>query len=410
MILFFVSCAGLVILGAAFYLWPVKVSDDEARQLAEANLRWYRLREQELARDGDEQLKEDIRLRLLEDEARITEAAAGDHEAVVTDAAGFPAWMLLPAMGVASLVLYYLLGASADVQITQRLQDFSADTAQENIAQLMADMEARSERRPDNLHYMALLGRFHMGREDYASALSVYERLLAQVPEDGQALAFASQAEYLSAGRTLTDRARLRAEQALAADPHQRTALSLLGMASFEQKQYRAAIGYWQRLKATEPVNSDSARMIESVIAQAQQQLGETPTGGTPSRNSGAESPAVESALGVTVRVELPDGADIAPADTVFILARSAQSQSRMPIAVKRLTGRDLPVTLRLDDSLSMAGQKLSEAESVIVAVQVSADGRPGEASAKWLGTLGPIAPSASEEPLLITLKANPGR
>jgi cytochrome c-type biogenesis protein CcmH len=57
-----------------------------------------------------------------------------------------------------------------------------------------------------------------------------------------------------------------------------------------------------------------------------------------------------------------------------------------------------LPLTLRLDDSNSMAGQKLSAAESVVVVVQVSPDGTPGEASATWLGQLGPLAPSTDTE------------
>ena len=115
-------------------------------------------------------------------------------------------------------------------------------------------------------------------------------------------------------------------------------------------------------------------------------------------------APAVVSRAGVTVSVSAPAGATIDPADTVFILARNADSQSRMPIAVQRLTGAQLPVTLRLDDSNSMAGQKLSAASSVIVAVQVSPDGRPGEANARWLGQAGPVAPSVDDTPVSIVL------
>jgi cytochrome c-type biogenesis protein CcmH len=113
------------------------------------------------------------------------------------------------------------------------------------------------------------------------------------------------------------------------------------------------------------------------------------------------------SGAGVTVSVSAPAGATIDPADTVFILARNADSQSRMPIAVQRLTGAQLPVILRLDDSNSMAGQKLSAASSVIVAVQVSRDGRPGEANARWLGQAGPLAPSVDDTPVAIVLVPN---
>jgi cytochrome c-type biogenesis protein CcmH len=393
--LFLVACAAMLALGALVFVVPPRSLEQDDESVAQANLRWYRQREAELARDGDETLREDAQLRLLED--------AADPPPAVAYSRSFRAWLLVPVLLALSCGLYVLLGAAPDVMIAQRLASYDDSTAQPQITQLMADIEARSQARPSNLHYMALLGRFYMGAQQYERARQVYERLLEQVPEDGQALAFVAQAEYLANGRQLTERARLRAEQSLAADPHQRTALSLLGMASFEQEQYRAAITYWQRLLATEPPNSEGARMIAQVIESARARL-EGGAGPVAADATAAQAPAGK---GVTVRVELPEGATIAPTDTVFVLARDAQSGSRMPIAVQRLSGSALPITLRLDDSRSMAGQKLSEAEAVIVAVQVSADGRPGEAGATWLGQLGPLTPSLSVEPLLITLAPN---
>lgn len=403
MILFSAVCAGLIVLGSVFILWPNRIGDEEASKLAEANLKWYRLREAELGSEEDDALREDIQLRLLEDESGPAIGVSNTLQESQSSTR-FQTWLLLPLIAIASFGLYFVLGAAPDVKIAKRLQNYGAETGPDEIQQLMKEIEDRSIERPDNLHYMALLGRFYMSSENYTNAQTVYERLLTAVPEDSQALAFAAQAEYLASGRQLTDQARLRAEQSLAADPHQRTALSLLGMASFEQKNFRAAINYWQRLKATEPVNSEGARMIANVIAQAQQQLGEgTPTVGTAASTA---QPTDATGRGITVSVQLPENVSLAPTDTVFVLARNAQTQSRMPIAVKRLTGQELPITLRLDDSLSMAGQKLSETPSVIVAVQVSPDGRPGEAGATWLGQIGPVAPSDSQEALVVTLKA----
>jgi cytochrome c-type biogenesis protein CcmH len=207
----------------------------------------------------------------------------------------------------------------------------------------------------------------------------------------------------------------LRAEQALAIDPHQRTALGLLGMAAFEQQQYRAAISYWQRLLVVEQPGTDGARMIASVIETARQRLvatGELPdTAAVAVADTGIDSGATaeitagEATPGVTVRVELPQGAELAPSDTVFVLARNADSDSRMPIAVQRLQAAQLPLTLRLDDSNSMAGQKLSGTESIVVVVQVSPNGTPGEASATWLGKGGPLAPSLDLAPVEIVLQ-----
>ncbi|NND67000.1 MAG: cytochrome C biogenesis protein, partial [Halioglobus sp.] len=250
---------------------------------------------------------------------------------------------------------------------------------------------------------------YYMGRERFAEAAELYSVMLEEAPEDSQILAFAAQAEFLAAGRKLSDHARLLAEQALAANPHQGTALGLLGMASFEEGKYRAAVAYWERLLVMEQPGSESARLIEDVIAQAKAQLGEGE--GALAAHASPATPTTPqvSSPGVTVSVRLPEGGAVNPGDTVFVLARNADGASRMPLAVQRLRGSQLPLTLRLDDSSSMAGQKLSAVASVIVAVQVSPDGRPGEDGASWLGEAGPLAPSLEPEPVEIVLAPTQG-
>ena len=402
---FIVGCAVLVLLSGLFYLFPRRRSGGADEELERANIEWYRLRQAELAEEGADALQDDARLRLLEDEqqagavARPAPAATGS----------FPGWVLLPVVALLSSLLYYQLGAAPDVLISRQLQALENSDDPAQTAALIDAIRDRVDQRPGNLDYVALLGRYYMGRQEYARAAATYAELARQAPEDAYALAYAAQAEYLAAGRQLSERARMWAEQALAIQPHQRTALGLLGMASFEQQQYREAIGYWQRLLVTEQPGSESANMINGVIEAARQRLGETgetavAAAHTP-QSDGAAGDVAASGAGVTVRVALPEGAQVAPSDTVFVLARNAASDSRMPIAVQRLQAGQLPVTLRLDDSNSMAGQKLSATESVLVVVQVSPDGRPGEAGATWLGEAGPLAPSTALEPLEIVLQ-----
>ena len=402
---FTVGCAVLLLLSGLFYLFPRRRSGGADEELERANIEWYRLRQAELAEEGADALQDDARLRLLEDEqqagavARPAPAATGS----------FPGWVLLPVVALLSSLLYYQLGAAPDVLISRQLQALENSDDPAQTAALIDAIRDRVDQRPGNLDYVALLGRYYMGRQEYARAAATYAELARQAPEDAYALAYAAQAEYLAAGRQLSERARMWAEQALAIQPHQRTALGLLGMASFEQQQYREAIGYWQRLLVTEQPGSESASMINGVIEAARQRLGESGETAVAAAHTlqadGAAGDVAASGAGVTVRVALPEGAQVAPSDTVFVLARNAASDSRMPIAVQRLQAGQLPVTLRLDDSNSMAGQKLSATESVLVVVQVSPDGRPGEAGATWLGEAGPLAPSTALEPLEIVLQ-----
>lgn len=396
MITFWLACAALVLLSGLFYLFPGRALRRPLDDRARANLEWYRLRRSELAEDGDTGLETDAQLRLLEDDQRQVEAPP---RAASTR---FPVWLLLPVIAVAAGGLYYQLGAAPDVGIAKRLQALDERTDDTAMLALMDAIAARAAQRPDNLHYLALLGRFYMGQGDYAQAAETYRLLVAAAPQDAQALAYAAQANYLAAGRELDPESQALAEQSLAINPHQRTALGLLGMAAFERGQYRAAIQYWERLLAMETAGSEGAQMIAGVIDQARERLGE-PVAEAPKDN------AAELSVGLSLRVLAPEGASLDPADTVFVLARSAASDSRMPIAVQRLRADQLPATLRLDDSNSMAGQKLSEAGEVVVVVQVSPDGTPGEDNASWLGRAGPLQPSRSAQPLSITLQPRPG-
>lgn len=390
---FWLACLGLVLFSGLFYLMPHKGRWRPVDDRRQANLEWYRLRQRELAEAGEESLETDAQLRLLEDSPRESDNGG------LPARRRFPAWVLLPVVAVMAAGLYYQLGSAEDVQIAQRLEALDEHTEEADLEALMERIGARAARRPGNIHYRSLLGRYYMGQGEFQQAADHYAQLLEEAPEDPQALAYAAQANYLAAGRELDARSQAMAEQALSINPHQRTALGLLGMVAFERGQYRAAIQYWERLLAMEAPDSEGAEMIAGVIDQARRQLGEAPAP-APEPASGSEG-----AAGVTVTVSLPEGAEVDPDDTVFVLARAARGDSRMPIAVQRLSAGQLPTTLRLDDSSSMAGQKLSEADEVMVVVQVSPEGTPGEASATWLGSTGPVRPSLSERPRQITLR-----
>jgi cytochrome c-type biogenesis protein CcmH len=395
---FLLGCAALLLLSGLFYLVPTVFRGDTEKTMADMNVDWFRQREEELQAEGNSTLMQDAQQRLLEDLSGDMSATPSNGP-VVRQQSRFRGWLLFPIVAVSSSALYYLLGSASDVVISEQLSAISQQGTPQQMSAVIEAIEKRSLQRPKNLHYLSLLGRYYMGQEDYIRAVATYESLALEVPEDSQVLALAAQAGYLANNRQLSGNGRLQAEQSLAIDPEQRTALGLLGMASFEQGQFSAALNYWQRLLALEPPNSETAQMILGIIERARQQIA--------SSEGGSIEPQLnpQPMLGVTVNVSAPPGNAVADTDTVFVLARGANADSRMPIAVQRLTGSQLPFELRLDDSSSMAGQKISQAELVVVVVQVSPDGKPGEANASWLGNGGPVAPSLDTTPLEIVLR-----
>jgi cytochrome c-type biogenesis protein CcmH len=408
------ALAALFVLMPGLFLRSRRIEDRES-----SNRDWFLRRQSELeggeaavdtgaGRPGSTEpalqaeLLQDARLRLLEEadaEARESGASAPPH-GLVNRAA------LLVVIAIVSAGLYWQLGSSADVAIARELNALDAESSEADYRRLMLRVEDRAIQRPDNLNYQAMLGSFYMNEGDYGRARELYAGLAEEAPNDAGAAALAAQAGFLAAGRQLTAEDQLLAERALSINPHQRTALGLLGMVSFEQGEYQAAINYWRRLLVMEDPSSPSAEMIRGVIARAEAQLGGASPGAVASAapaaagapaGGGAATPA-PAGDGVTLRLELAQGSRASPGDTVFVFARNPALDTRMPVAVKRLTAGQLPVTLRLDDASSMAGQKISELAAVEVVARVSPSGQPGEQHATFQATVSDLSPGPGEQ------------
>lgn len=371
------------------------------------NLQWLRLRQAELVGQSP-MLRDEAALRVLSDgvsETAVGEFASPDERGLSKGAAAEPRkepwrelgvqedrslevreheprafWKLLAIVGfvlaIAPILIYQQLGSIDDVLIAEDLIALGNGEDSVERGPLIQRIEARSQQRESNLAYLNLLGRIYMADEDYAAAQRSFDTLAEKAPESPEALAMAAQASFLAAGRRLDSDAQLSAEKALAIDPKQRTALGLLGMAAFERGAFSGAVEYWTRLQQQEAPGSNEYQMLSNVIQVAKEQAGgtlATPTGD-------AET------LGVNVEVKLDDGLQADAEAVVYIFARSLGSDAGPPIAVARLKGIDLPAQLRLTDSDSMAGQKLSDAAEVRVFAQVSLNGKPGMANSLYSG------------------------
>ena len=353
----------------------------------ETNEDWLRLRQRELAGEVEAaQLREEAALRLLEDQAGEVppEISSRPSYSVLTQLAG------VAVAALSAWLLYRMLGGWEDVQIAEQLGQIE-QSQPEVVLALIDRIAVRAEARPDNADYALLLGEYYLSGNEPAEALRYYERLIEAGATAPEILGKAAQSEFLSSGRVLSLRARARAEQALAVDPMQAAALATLGMAAFEEAEYRQAIVYWQRLRELEPPGSPGYDMLGQIIERARQELGEP-------------LPEPVATPGVEVEISL-SGDQPLPADAVlFVLARPEGAEAGMPIAVVRQTPSSWPLTVRLDDSASMAGQQISNFSAVSIEVQVSANGQPGRDNA-LIWNARPSVPVGFGEPLKIRLQ-----
>jgi len=92
----------------------------------------------------------------------------------------------------------------------------------------------------------------------------------------------------------------------------------------------------------------------------------------------------------------------VAPGDTVFIFARAAEGP-RMPLAVLRKRGSDLPAEFTLDDSMAMAPQmKLSAFPRVIIGARISKSANASPQAGDLQGSSAPVKVGAKSVSVVI--------
>lgn len=343
---------------------------------------WLAVRRTETS---DERLLSDAQLRVWDD--KETENNSQVMAVGVTSASSRPGYQVALAglIVLATIVLYDRLGAYEDVQITRSIASLDEATPTD-VTALIARIEARSAERPGNLDYQSLLGEYYVATGNASGALERFEAILAEAPNAPDVLGRAAQAEFVAEGQVLTERARKRAEQALAGDPRQKSALATLAMGSFGAERYQEAIGYMRVLRDLEVPGSEGQQLMISAIVEAESRLSSGDSDAATSKTSAPGATKAEVVVTVFLPESVEEGA--LTGQTVFVIARPAGSAARMPTAVTRLPANRWPLTVSLSDENSMAGQKLSALAKVDLEVQVSPSGQPGLSNASFTGEL----------------------
>ncbi|NWD26592.1 c-type cytochrome biogenesis protein CcmI [Pseudomonas yamanorum] len=285
---------------------------------------------------------------------------------------------LVPVLGVA---LYLHYGASDKVELTR---EFSQPPVS------MEDMTRRLERaaaaQPDSPEGLYFLGRAYMAQDRSADAAKVFERTVALAGRQPELLGQWAQAQYFADNKQWSPKVQALTDEALKLDPKEVTSLGLLGIAAFEGQRYQEAIDYWKRLLAQLPPDDNSRAALQGGIDRAAEKL----------KDSGGSVAPVKAHKQMQVRVDLaPDvKAKALPTDSVFIFARAVKGPPA-PLAAKRVTVADLPITVELGDSDAMMPQlKLSNFPEVQLVARISRAGVP--TAGEWIGRSQPLASSTT--------------
>ena len=311
-----------------------------------------------------------------------TEGGAPGRVSSLGKAIPLLAAVLVPVLG---LSLYLHFGSSDKVELTR---EFSQPP--QSLEEMVARLERAAAAQPDSAEGLYFLGRAYMAQNRPADAARVFERAANLAGRQPELLGQWAQAQYFADDKKWSDKLQALTDEALKADPKEVTSLGLLGIAAFEDQRFEQAIGYWQRLMTELPEGDASRAALEGGIAKAREQL--QALGGKVET-----APVAKAMASIKVNVDLADAvkASALPGDSVFIFAR-AVSGPPAPLAVKRVTVADLPITVELGDVDAMMPQlKLSNFPEVQLMARISRAGQP--TAGEWVGRSQPLSSSTRE-------------
>jgi cytochrome c-type biogenesis protein CcmH len=205
-----------------------------------------------------------------------------------------------------------------------------------------------------------------------------------------------AQAKYIISEQKMTEEVSAIVAQAQRLNPNEPAILQLLGADAFINRDFQAAITYWQRLLNMGPGAEDAA-FLRSVIDQAQQMLGGgTPTG-SPAQAASVNPVRIEVSLSLAPELQLPGET------RVFVSAQQIGGGGP-PLAAKLLTIADLPAIISLSDADAVGPFNLSSAEQVSIVATISLNGTADVQTGDYQVRSDSVALASSEAPVRLQL------
>ncbi|QJR15015.1 c-type cytochrome biogenesis protein CcmI [Usitatibacter palustris] len=406
MILFSILAVLMTGVALAFVLVPLLRSRNSAAPTSgAANLR--------VLRDARREIDADVASGVLPAESReealaeLVARAESDLAAREADAPP-PArrpWIVVGIMAFVvpaiAVGLYLALGTPEAINPAQVQAKGPSDR---QIEEMVENLARKVRERPDDAPGWALLARSMNALGRYPEAIEAYAHLAKLMPNDANVLADYADSLAMAQGRNLSGKPYELVRQALKIDPLHQKALALAGTAALNENDFAGAVRYWETLARSLPPGSEDAPKVFAIIGEVRERATAAgkplpPQGAAlppPAAPAAAPAPAAPIAKGASpvtatgsvsgnVTLDPKLASQVGPGDTLFIYAR-AEGGPRMPLAILRVSAKELPRAFELTDAMAMApGMNLSSAPAVRIEARISKSGgavpQPGDLS-----------------------------
>lgn len=274
---------------------------------------------------------------------------------------------------VVSLGLYYKLGSWQEVSRWQdassRLGELSnrilverdAKVTEQDLLDFTLALRTRLKDEPNDYRGWLLLGRLALDGNDPEMASEALERAYTLAPQKSLVAVPYAQALMMTGDEAQAD-ALLQA--AIAQDPDNIEARSVYAFMALQKEDFQTALSRWQAmlplLEKGTPRYVMVERSMEYARAQLKQRGIEVTNSGAVKASSIEEQPLAVKEGEFPIHITLAAGIQL-PEDAHLFVFAVVPNGPPMPIAVKRIAGPTLPVTLSLGDGdAMMEGSKLA--------------------------------------------------
>ncbi|MBL39044.1 MAG: hypothetical protein CMP07_11605 [Xanthomonadales bacterium] len=390
--LFLLGTVALILLALFFVLLPVVRGGSAATRLARRRRALEELRE-----DLD---PSDYRKRL----AKLEQEQADSGGSAISSRG--LAGLLLVSVPLLTLFLYTQLGRPDGID--------PEPGPNGELRQILGELTSRVRNEPEDIDAWNRLGMIWKQLQQYPASEGAFRRVIYIEPENEFArVELAETLLYASNRAQLPPESRELLDSVLADNPDNQKALWLAGLGAFHEGDERRALGLWIRLRDLLPEGNVRQRVTEQIaqvsdapqpepVAESAPAPMTNPHAGIPGMSTGgagmqAASRDEDSAetggasIQVEVAVDPTLAGRLAGSETVFIFARAVNGPPA-PLAVKRLSASDLPASVTLSDSDSMAqGLSLSVFPQVQISARISRTGNAIASSGDLQGQSGPV-------------------
>ena len=369
----------VLLLAGAFLVYPFvsrkSIESNQYSQSEQANIDIFRDQQRQYKQqlERSEISQQQYQEMLVEaEQLLLSNTAAVKAQSEATSGQG--SWILpilLITVPLATIWIYLSLGASVDEEIAGKLADQreSVTATQEMVwdSKLIAMINERVKKRPNNLYYWTILAQEAVSRGDMSAAADYFSETVRIEPRQSYLLGQYAQALFFAENNRFTQRVNTAIDNAFAVDSSNQTVLGLKGIQAFENKDYKLAITFWQgAAQQLDPASSDW-QALQNGIQKARQQLADA-------------GPGVQLAITLSLDKSIQFSADQA----VFVAVVEADGPP-MPIAARKLVASQLPIDILIDDKDAlMGGRSLSSAKKIRVIARLSSSGSATPQAGDW--------------------------